>query len=92
MKAVIIVKTLLGMAPNCKKVTSFLAEYVEGTLPEKVAKQFEQHIGMCKCCGPYFDQYRATINLIKEGQEVKIPDELVEHTMTFLRNNANFSR
>jgi len=86
------IKTMLGLAPNCKKVNTFLAEYVEGTLPEKTRTQFEQHIGMCKCCGTYFDQYRTTIDMMKEGKEVKIPSELVEHTMSFLRNNANFSR
>ena len=90
MKALIMAKTLLGMAPNCKKVTSFLAEYVDGTLPEKLRQQFDQHIGMCKCCGPYFEQYRATIGMIKEGKEVAIPSELVEHTMSFLRKNADF--
>ncbi|MDA1028635.1 MAG: hypothetical protein O3B41_06230 [Bacteroidetes bacterium] len=73
-------------------MTSFLADYVEGTLPRKVSQQFDEHLGMCKCCGPYFDQYRTTIDLIKEGREVKLPAELVEHTMTFLRNNANLSR
>ena len=92
MKALITLKTLLGLAPNCKKVSAFLAEYVDGSLPEKTHKQFERHIGMCKCCGPFFDQYSATIDLMKEGQEVKIPSELVEHTMSFLRNNANLPR
>ena len=92
MKPLIILKTLLGLAPNCKKVTNFLADYVEGTLPEKTKKQFEQHIGMCDCCGSFFDQYRTTIDLMKEGSEVEIPAELVEHTMSFLRKNANLSR
>ena len=92
MKPLIILKTMLGLAPNCKKVTDFLADYVDGTLPEKTQQQFEEHIGMCKCCGTYFDQYRATIDLMKEGQEVEIPCELVEHTMSFLRKNANFTR
>lgn len=92
MKVVHTIETLLGLAPTCKKVTDFLADYVEGTLPESVSRKFEKHIGMCSCCGHYFDQYRATIDLIKEGTEVKIPEELVEHTMTFLRTNVNLSR
>lgn len=82
---------MIGLAPNCEKVNNFLAEYFEGTLPEKTRKQFEDHIGMCKCCGPYFDQYRDTIAMVKDGQEIKIPKELVEHTMVFLRSNVNFS-
>jgi predicted anti-sigma-YlaC factor YlaD len=90
MKAVTLLKTMLGLAPNCKKVNSFLAEYVEGSLPDKTRMQFEEHIGMCKCCGTYFDQYKTTIELMKEGDEVEIPSELVEHTMSFLRKNADF--
>ena len=91
MRPILLLKTMLGMAPNCEKVNSFLVEYMEGTLPAKTAKKFEEHIGMCTCCGKYFEQYRKTINLLKEGREVKIPAELTEHTMSFLRKNANFS-
>jgi len=91
MKPLILLKKLFGSVTNCQKVNDFLADYVEGTLPEKTVKQFEEHIGSCACCGTYFDQYRNTIDLIKEGKEVKIPAELAEHTMSFLRKNANFS-
>lgn len=72
-------------------MNDFLADYVEGTLPEKTIKQFEEHIGRCKCCETYFDQYRNTIKLMKDGKEIEIPSELAEHTMSFLRKNANFS-
>ena len=92
MKPLIMIKTLLGLAPNCKKVNEFLADYLDGSLPEKTSKQFEDHIGMCKCCGPYFEQYRETIEMARCCEEVELPDELVEHTMSFLRKSANFSR
>ena len=41
MKLIVMIKTLLGFAPNCEKVNAFLADYMDGTLPEKTAKQFE---------------------------------------------------
>ena len=90
MKPLIMIKTLLGFAPNCQKVNAFLADYMDGSLPEKTAKQFEDHIGMCKCCGPYFEQYRDTVDMAKCCEEVKLPEELVEHTLSFLRKSAKF--
>ena len=92
MKIWTMTKTMLGMAPNCEKVNSFLVDYVDGTLPEKTAKQFEEHIGMCKCCGSYFEQYRTTIEMTKCDPCAEMPKELVEHTLSFLRKNTDFSK
>jgi hypothetical protein len=47
---------------------------------------------MCKCCNHYMDQYRRTIDMTKEAEEVVIPAELAEHTLSFLRENKVFSQ
>jgi len=91
MKALTILKTALGLAPGCKKVNEFLAEYVDGELDDKTRMQFEDHIGLCGCCNHYLDQYKTTISMTKETMEVNVPSELAEHTLTFLRKNADFS-
>lgn len=88
MKFLTALKTALGVAPGCEKVNEFLAEYVEGTLDEKTRQQFEQHMDMCKCCDHYLDQYKSTINMTKEVEEVPVPSELAEHTLAFLRKNG----
>jgi len=92
MKIVQIIKMMLGLSPNCEKVNQFLAEYVEGTLDQKTSLQFQQHIDMCKCCGPYMEQYQATIEMTHDCPCAEVPAELVEHTMSFLRQNTGFER
>ena len=71
--------------PTCEEVNRFLAEYVEGTLPRETVDRFNNHMSRCKCCGPYLESYRATIDLVRTGEEIELPDELVEHTIAFLR-------
>ena len=92
MKFLTALKTALGLAPGCEEVNEFLADYVEGTLEEKTMAQFEEHMDMCKCYNHYMDQYRQTIDMTKETEEVVIPAGLAEHTLTFLRENKVFSQ
>ncbi|MGB0651158.1 MAG: anti-sigma factor family protein [Rhodothermales bacterium] len=91
MKFITALKTALGMAPGCEQVNEFLAEYVEGTLDEKMRAQFQEHMDMCKCCDHYLDQYRHTIQLTKEIDEISVPSELAEHTLAFLRKSNAFA-
>jgi len=75
--------------PNCEEVNRFLAEYVEGVLAGETRDKFEQHIKRCKCCGPYLEDYRTTIEMTKASSEVKVPDALADHTVEFLRARMN---
>ena len=90
MKFLTALKTALGLAPGCEKVNEFLADYVEGSLDATTRAQFEEHMNMCKCCDHYLDQYRQTIEMTKQVEEIPVPTELAEHTLAFLRKNANF--
>jgi len=92
MKIFKIIKMMVGLSPNCEKVNLFLADYVDGTLDDKTRKDFEEHMDMCKCCRPYLNQYKSTIEMAHECDDVKVPSELVEHTMAFLRRNSDFPR
>ncbi len=51
--------------------------------------RFEKHIGGCEQCRRYLEQYRATIGLVKEAEEMPEdpPDELTEKTLAFLRTH-----
>ena len=71
--------------PSCEEVNRFLAEYVEGVLVGDTRDKFEQHIRSCKCCGPYLDDYRTTIEMAKESSDVEIPEALADSTVEFLR-------
>ena len=92
MKFLTALKTALGLAPGCQKVNEFLADYVEGTLDDRTREQFERHMNMCKCCDHYLDQYRHTIDMTKQVDDIPIPAELAEHTLAFLRKSNAFSQ
>ena len=76
-------------APTCEQVSSFLAEYIEGTLAEEMQAEFRSHLDKCPMCIAHFKQYQTTIRLVREESSVPIPDKLVEHTLDFLKERLN---
>ena len=71
--------------PSCQEINSFLAHYMEGDLPEGTAAKYRKHLEACPPCGEYFTQYRQTIDLSRECRDADLPEDLVEHTLEFLR-------
>lgn len=71
--------------PSCQEINGFLAEYVDGTLDPEVSKQYHTHLGKCGTCGSYLEQYEETIRLARECRDSELPEDLVEHTLAFLR-------
>lgn len=74
---------------TCADVNRFLAEYLEGDLDEALRAHFETHLAACPNCETYLDQYRTTIALVQEGEQVQPPPELVERTLAFLRRHLD---
>ncbi|GMQ81326.1 MAG: hypothetical protein BMS9Abin05_0757 [Rhodothermia bacterium] len=75
--------------PSCEDVNQFLCEYMEGTLPEKTQTKFQAHLSNCRDCFSYFEQYKATIELLNEQDDISVPNQLVEHTLEFLKANIS---
>ena len=50
---------------NCKEVTDFLSEYLDGTLPLRQRLAFKLHLLLCRDCRGYLDSYTATIKLTR---------------------------
>jgi len=49
---------------NCSElITTFLADYFEGTLPPDTLADFEHHLDVCESCVAYLQSYRATITM-----------------------------
>lgn len=82
-----LIMKLTGM-PSCEKVNTFIAMYLDDELPKADRKAFEKHLRMCQNCHAYFDQYKATIQAVKNAESVEIPSDLVEHTLEFLRSHS----
>jgi anti-sigma factor RsiW len=78
-----------GDATTCEEVNGFLAEYIEGTLSDDTSRQFRAHLDKCPACVNHFDQYRLTIDLVRAEGKVPVPECLVEHTLSFLRERID---
>jgi anti-sigma factor RsiW len=66
---------------NCREVSGFLHDYIEGELPEDVRSEFERHLDACTNCHEYLAQYRKTIERSKalgRRDEPAIPEDLVK--------------
>ena len=74
---------------SCESVNQFIIDYLEGTIPTRIRTRFEAHLAECPNCGPYFDQYLQTVELVKEEGTIQPapPEELVELTLSFLREH-----
>ena len=70
---------------NCSElITSFLADYFDGTLPPDTLADFEHHLDVCESCVAYLRTYRATITMaVAAGTAPRVdvqdvPEELVK--------------
>ncbi len=74
---------------SCEDVNQFIIDYLEETIPPRTRSRFEAHISECPDCGPYFDQYLQTVDLVKEAETIQPqpPEELIALTLAFLREN-----
>ncbi len=83
------IREIFRPSPSCQEVNRFLAEYIEGVLPPETQARFKMHLDQCSKCKPYFEQYLMTLEMVKEDEEVNPPEELLEHTIEFLRAHIN---
>ena len=82
-----IIERLMGRRLSSEEVNKFIVDYMEGALPEDISSKFEKHISSCTNCYTYYEQYKATVALIKDESPIDPPAELVEHTLAFLQEN-----
>jgi len=60
---------------TCRELVEFLAEYLEGRLPEDQLARFNGHLATCPSCVSYARSYKDTVRL---GRRVfSCPDETV---------------
>jgi len=72
---------------KCKKCIDFLADYLDGELPEAQRKEFEHHLNLCPPCKDYVCSYKQTIRAVhqcmcehpdKPEEECSEPPEMPE--------------
>jgi anti-sigma factor RsiW len=64
-------------------ITTFIMEYVDGTLPPETLADFEHHLDVCASCTAYLRTYRETIAMAAAAGTAPrvdvqdVPEELV---------------
>ena len=74
---------------SCEEANAFLAAYVDGELDPDIVGQFELHIRRCVNCRRYLEQYRMSIELASELEDISIPDELLHSSLAFLKDRMS---
>jgi len=69
---------------SCRTVNRFLADYLDDALEPATRERFEAHLHKCPNCEAYLDQYRKTVELVRDDDIPPPPPELVERTIAFL--------
>lgn len=70
---------------NCREFVDFLMSYLDGELDETARSVFDSHLGGCRACRSYMDDYVKTVELGRaacaepEGPvPADAPEELVQ--------------
>ena len=77
---------------SCRELIGFLADYLDGELPEGTRSDFKQHLAHCPECMQYLASYRETIRLGRLAYDLDgplpedVPDELVEAILASRRS------
>lgn len=50
---------------TCREFIEFLDAYCDDTLAAARRAEFEEHLGECRACRAYLEEYRATVRLAR---------------------------
>jgi hypothetical protein len=73
---------------DCRRIAELLGDYLEGTLPKRIADLLEWHIDGCAPCVAFVNTYRGTVNATRTLRDVTIPAELKKRLLTVLRSRG----
>jgi predicted anti-sigma-YlaC factor YlaD len=48
---------------SCHELVELVTDYLEGVMPEELARRFEEHVDSCNGCRMYLEQMRETIRV-----------------------------
>ncbi len=70
----------------CKELVELITEYLEGTLPRRVRKRVEKHLGVCDGCTTYLEQMRFTIEATGRLTEESLPEPMKAELLAAFQN------
>jgi anti-sigma factor RsiW len=65
---------------NCRELTAFLMDYLEGELAQSERSDFEFHLHGCQDCVRYLETYQRTIELGRAAcaEDHAVPEDVPE--------------
>jgi len=70
----------------CIEVVELVTDYLEGRLPARDRRRFEEHLSACDGCDAYLEQMRTTIAVAGRLREEDVPPELEERLLVAFRD------
>ena len=76
---------------TCRELIAILDDYLDGTLPDDLRADLEDHLANCVPCSAYLATYRKTREIGTAAARVEMPDEMRARLRRFLRDKLRGS-
>ncbi len=73
---------------TCKESIDLLQQYLDGDMPAEERRHLEAHLSGCTPCVDFVKSYQATPKLCRNALHKKMPEELGNRLMDFLRGRC----
>lgn len=70
---------------ECRECVDLLSDYVDGLLPKDRSELLEWHLEDCAPCVAFVSTYRSTVDAARGLRDVRLPPELRQRLLAFLR-------
>jgi len=70
---------------TCAELVELVTDYLEGRLPERERRRFDEHLTECDGCTAYVRQMRATIDVTGHVPAPELPPELEDRLLDAFR-------
>jgi anti-sigma factor RsiW len=71
---------------TCKELVELVTDYLEGALPRRERRRFEQHIAKCPWCTTYIAQIRIVVRAVGSLSEDSIPSQARDELLAAFRD------
>jgi len=70
---------------TCAELVELVTDYLEGRLPDRERRRFDEHLTGCDGCTAYVEQMRTTIAVAGSVPAPELPPELQERLLEAFR-------
>jgi anti-sigma factor RsiW len=70
---------------SCAELVELVTDYLEGRLPDRERRRFDDHLTACDGCTAYVEQMRATIAVTGHLREPELPPDVEERLLDAFR-------